>query len=303
MPVNVTRIGTRLLCTLAALAGAVALAVAIGGCGSSAVTLDPVAQAAEATSAAGGVHMRLTMQVSAPGLPSPVAVSGQGFFNYKTREGSISLDMTGLPTSAATGLPGGALHVEELMKGSTIYVGSPLLAGKLPNGARWMKIDLEQVGGALGLNLQSLTSGESNPAQFLEYLRAHGGSVSAVGSAVVQGVHTTQYHGAIDLEKLAQSMSGAERNQAQQAIEKLGAQTGLQSIPFDVWIDDHHLVRRMTMTFSVDAGGQRAQTQMTIDLSGFGPTPSITAPPDSEVYDGTQAALSGLGSGGPGTSG
>jgi hypothetical protein len=296
--VTVTRQGARLLRILAALGAAVALAVAASGCGTSSATLDPVAQAAETTSAAGGVHMDLQMSITAPGLSTPVAVSGRGYFNYKTREGSLSIDMTGLPAAATATLGSSGFHIDELMKQNTIYVGSPLLAGRLPGGAHWMKIDLAKVGGAAGLNLQSLTSGESNPAQFLEFLRAHGGSVTVVGHEALQGVNTTRYRGSIDLRKLAGALPAAQRGAAAKAIEQLSAQSGLSSIPFDVWVDGQHRVRQMTMNISVDAGGVQAGAQVTVHLSGFGPTPAVTAPSGSEVFDGTGQALGSLSAGG-----
>jgi hypothetical protein len=294
MCMTVTLRGARLLSILAAIAAAVALAVVASGCGSSSATLDPVAEAAETTSASGGVHMELNMSVSSPALSSPVAVSGQGFFNYKTREGSFSLEITGLPAAAAATLGSGGLHIDELMKSSTIYVGSPLFAGRLPGGARWMKIDLAKVGGALGLNLQSLTSGESNPAQLLEFLRGHGGSVTTVGREVLEGVNTTRYRGSIDLQKLAQTLPAAERGPARGALEQLSAQSGLSSFPFEVWVDDQHRVRQMAMSISLSMGGEKAEVQITINLSRFGPTPAVTAPSASEVFDGTGTALGGL---------
>ena len=288
------RAATRLLLALAALAAVAVLTWGMSGCGSSGVTFGAVAEAADATSATGGVHMQFTMQISSNALPSSLTAAGQGFYNYKTREGSLSLDMNGLPGSATAGVPSGSLQIEELMKPSAIYIGSPLFAERLPNGARWMKIDLEQVGGALGMNLASPTSGQSNPAQFLEYLRSDSGDVSSLGQEVVDGVPTTHYHGTIDLQKLAQTLPQAARSHLQPELEKVAQ----QGIPFDVWVDQHHLVRRMTMSFSIDASGQSAQMQFTVDLSGFGPTPSVQAPPESEVYDGTQAALQGLGAAG-----
>ncbi len=288
------RTAVRLLLALVALAAVAALALGISGCGSSGVTFDAVAQAADATSATGGVHMQFTMQISSDALSSSVTATGQGFYNYKTREGSISLDMTGLPASASAALPSGTLQIEELMKPSTIYVGSPLFAERLPNGARWMKIDLEQVGGALGMNLANSTSGQSNPAQFLEYLHADGGDVSSLGQEVVDGVTTTHYRGTIDVQKLVQTLPQAARNHLQPQLEKVAP----QGIPFEVWVDQHHLVRRMAMSFSIDEGGQSARMQFTVDLSGFGPTPTVQAPPDAEVYDGTQAALQGFGTAG-----
>jgi hypothetical protein len=299
---NVTRIGTRLRCALAALVGAGALAAAVSGCGSSGVTLDPVAQAASTTFAAGGVHMQVAIQVSSSSLPAPVVGTGQGVFNYKTREGTFTLQMTGLPASAGSATPG-STQIEELMKPSALYVGSPLFAGRLPGGARWIKIDLARVSSALGMNLEGVTNGQSNPAEFLEYLRAHGANVTKLGTEVVQGVDTTRYHSEIELKKLVQTLPAAQRAKAQPAIEKLSQESGLTTIPFDVWIDRNHLVRKISLSFSTNTAGQSVKEQTTVELSGFGPTPAVTAPPESEVYDATSAALSGLAAQGVGSPG
>jgi len=281
MPTGMNLPTGKLLRALAAFAAAGAIAVSSTGCGSTSATLDPVAQAAEVTSASGGVHMRMSMHLTIPGLETPVTATGQGFFNYKTHEGKLGLDMTGLPSSATSVLGGGTLHVDELMKSTSIYVGSPVFASHLPGGAHWMKVDLSKIG---GLDIQSLTSGESNPAQFLEYLRAHGGSVTEVGSGSLGGVHTTRYHGTIDLKKVADALPESERAAAKASIQQLSSETGLSSIPFDVWVDGQHRVRRIEMNISVNVAGQNAGMVLTIDLSHYGPTPTITAPADSEVF-------------------
>jgi hypothetical protein len=49
------------------------------------------------------------------------------------------------------------------------------------------------------------------------------------------------------------------------------------------------------MALSVSTGGQQAHTSMTVELFGFGSTPAVIAPAQSEVYDATPAALSSLG--------
>jgi hypothetical protein len=272
-----------------------ALAGVVSGCGSSSATLDPVAQAAEVTSASGGVNMQFSMRLTIPNLGSPVTASGRGFFNYTAHEGEFALDMAGLPTSTVTALGGGSFHVEEVLKGTTVYVGSPVLASHLPGGARWMKLDLSKLGGLAGIDASSLTSGESNPAQFLEYLRSHGGSITTVGSETLDGVHTTRYRGSIDLRTIAQSLPQSERSKAQAALEQVSSQTGLSSIPFEVWIDDQHRVRRMEINMSLNVAGQSGGMQMAIDFSGYGHTPTVKTPSDSEVFT---AGSSILGSGG-----
>jgi hypothetical protein len=285
------RVARRLVPGLAAV---IALALATSGCGSTSVALDPVAQAADVTAHAGGAHMSLTAQVSAAGLSTPLTMSGQGFFNYKTQEGTMALDMSGLPATAGAALASGTLHIEEIFKSAALYIGSPLLAGKLPGGAHWMKLDLARFGQVLGFNLQALTAGQSNPAQLLEYLKASGGTVTPVGHELVRGTPTTHYRGTIDLGKIADVLPGGNHAQLRAALAKVIAQTGTSKLPVDVWVDFGRLVRRMTLVLSLPAAGRSLQMHMTVELFGFGPTPAVTAPAQGDVYDATQAALAGL---------
>jgi hypothetical protein len=82
------------------------------------------------------------------------------------------------------------------------------------------------------------------------------------------------------------------------ALGKLIAQTGVSSLPVDVWVDAHRLVRRMTIALSLPSEGQRLQIRMTIELFGFGATAPVTPPPVAETYDATNTALAGLGASG-----
>jgi hypothetical protein len=281
----------RLLCAAAA---ASALALPAVGCGGSKATLDPVAEAANVTSHLGGAHLSIKGQIGATALASPITLEGQGFFNYKTQEGSLTLDMSGLPASATQSLGSDSLRIEELFKSSVAYVGSPLFAGKLPGGARWMKIDLGRFAQAVGLNLQQLASGQSNPAQLLQFLRATS-AVSRSGEERVRGVPTTRYRATIDLAKAADVLPASNRDQARAALKKLVAQTGLSAIPVGVWVDAHKAVRRLTMNLSAAVSGQRFTVHFQVELFDFGPTPPVTTPSNSEVFDATKTALGGLG--------
>ena len=276
-----------------ALLAAIASSIAAAGCGSSSTVLDPVAQAAAVTSHAGGAHMAIAVDVQTPGLAQPVAMSGQGFFNYATQEGELTLDMDGLPAEAAASLPSGSLHMEEIFKASSVYVGSSLFAGKLPGGARWVKVDLGRVTQALGLNMQQL-AGQSNPAQFLQYLRATAGTVTPVGSELVRGVPTTHYRATVDLDRVADVVPSADRGQLHAAISKLIARTGTSKIPVDAWVDAQRLVRRIAMSLQMGSGGGNVQLRVTIELFDFGATPPVSTPASSETFDATQTALNGL---------
>jgi hypothetical protein len=59
-----------------------------------------------------------------------------------------------------------------------------------------------------------------------------------------------------------------------------------------VWIDAHHLVRRVQTTLDMDLGGQNIQETVTVDLSDYGPQVPPAAPPASKVLN--LSSLAGL---------
>ncbi|MGO9488319.1 MAG: hypothetical protein ACLQBB_04735 [Solirubrobacteraceae bacterium] len=276
------------------------MAVAVSGCGSGggpAAALDPVAQAAETTTHAGGAQVEATVRMDLAGLGSPLTLSAHGAVNFKSHEGEIFTELSGLPAAAQALVPAGGATITELFKGDSVYVGSSLFAGKLPGGASWMKVDLGHLTQQLGFDPQALSEGQSNPAQYLEYLRAAGGSVHAAGGAVVRGVRTTRYVGTIDLRKAAEMLPTGNRAAAEQAIEKLIGQIGTSSVPIEAWVDGHDMIRRLNLAMTLVADGQQASVEVQEELFDFGPTPSVNPPAGGEVYEPDLAALSGNGGG------
>jgi hypothetical protein len=269
------------------------IALALAGCGGSTAT-DPLASAADATAHVGGAHMTITANVTSATLPA-FTMKGAGVFNYSTDEGTFTLHMSGLPAGA---LSSGPLQMSEIYKRDSVYLNTPLLDGKLPGGKQWMKLDLGRFSQQLlGADISQLTSGGSNPAQVLHYLKAVGGGVTAVGHETVRGVTTTHYHGVIEFNKLVDLVPAAVRSQARAGIAKLVAQTGSSSLPVDVWVDGRNLVRRIRMLMSLAPAGtaQQLKMDMTLDLFDFGPVPAVASPPDGDVYDATATALGALG--------
>jgi hypothetical protein len=288
---------------LAMVGAAAALAVSGSGCGgASSAAIDPVAQAAEVTSHVGGAHFALSAQLNTVALAQPFTLSGQGYFNSSSLEGKLEFQASGLPVSAAAQLPGGALRVVALFKSPSIYVGgslfdSPVFQGRL-HGARWIKLDLGRFSQALGINLLQLSAGKPSPSQFLQYLKAVGGTPERVGSDVVRGVQTTHYRATIDLNRIPSVLPPRLASQLRGQLAKLIAQTGTSKIPVDVWIDSQHLLRRIALDFSLSSSEQRGQVKLSLDLFDYGPTPSVQAPAASEVFDATQLALGALGKAG-----
>jgi hypothetical protein len=275
-----------------ALIAALAVAVLASGCGSggAAAVLDPVAKAAETTSNTDGAKLEMHVRLDLGSLGGLISLDGHGQVNFKHREGQISMQFSGLPAAAASVL-GEDATISELFTGDAVYVESPSLAGKLPNGARWIKIDVAAAARTLGLDPQSLSSGQANPAQFLDYLRSLGGTVREAGTDTVRGVQATRYTGTIDLHKVIDQLPSSDRGAAQAAIDKMISELGAGSIPVQVWVDAQQMVRKMEIAFPLTAGGQRLESSVTLEFFDFGPTPAVQAPAASETYEVSPGSL------------
>jgi hypothetical protein len=263
-------------------AGLVSAALIASGCGSSAVSLDPAAEAAQVTSRAGGAHMIMTMSMELPGSSAPLSVSASGSFNFTAKEGDLTARISGVPKLAS-----GAMSMTELYKAGAVYVQSPQIAGKLPHGAHWLKLDLSRYAQSLGIDSQLLTGSESDPSQYLQYLEAAGGKVRAVGHEDVRGVPTTRYAATIDVSKELERLRSSHSAKLSEFLSKARAQFGNSEIPLSVWIDAHHLVRRMDLSFSPKQGTPGVAVDMHLELFGFGSTPTVTAPTGSDVFETT----------------
>jgi len=292
-----TRTALAAACSLAAAAGALGAA----GCGSSGKSAATgassgpaapatIAEAAYKTTAAGGAHVSLAGTITAPGLGSPLTLSGSGAFSFAAREGSLAFTISGLPSSAQAAIGASSLQLNALFKSGSVYIGSPVFAAKLPGGARWLKVNVSEVAQKLGIDPSSLSSGGANPAQYLQELRAAGGTVRVVGHDTVRGTPTTHYAASIDVLKAAEAQ-GLGRSAASRALlRSLVAKLGLTHIPVDVWVDAQGLVRKELV--HVSAHGATASIQ--IEFFDFGAVPPVTAPAASEVFEVSSKTLQGL---------
>jgi hypothetical protein len=272
------------LLTIGAAAAATAFAASGCGAGDSAQhaassaknAVDPVAQAADVTSAQkGGIAMTITGQVSAAGQNIPM--HGTGTFDRKGKLGQMSL---------TTRVGGRSLTIDEITQGRTFYMSSDAFKSELPSGKSWLKLDLDKFAKAKGIDLSALAGNgaQGDPSQALEYLKGAGTSTK-VGSETVDGVPTTHYHVVVDLRKAAAKSGAAD---AKSSVEKLIRLTGTSTIPVDVWVDKDHLVRRETMKYDETIQGQKMTMAMTIDMTKFGVEITAKVPPASETVDGNK---------------
>ncbi len=272
---------------------------AISGCGASS-TIDPVAQAAETTSALPGAQVSITEQVSSASLPAPISLSGTGYVNQQERTAQLTFDFSQIPGLSQLG--SGSKQVTMLIDYPDLYMNAPFLSAAFA-GKSWVKIDLSSVASSAGLGSLTSSAGNVDPSQFLNYLRASSGGVTTVGTETINGVTTTHYRATIELDKVVSRLPASEQAAATSAIATLEKETGLTSLPIDVWIDAQHRVRRESFTLTIKTAAATSTVAVTIDFLSFGPTPAITPPPSDQVYDLTSKVAGALSSGTTGSQG
>jgi len=293
----------KMLATLGALAALAGVGAAVSGCGASA-TLDPIARAAEVTSQQSGAKIAMTMRFSSAALPggSDIAITANGYIDERDRSGQLTMDMSGIP--GLSSLPGAGSSIRMLFEYPLVYMNMPFLAGKLPEGKTWMKLDVSKMAQAAGLGSLSSLEQTEDPTKFLDYLRASSGVVVSLGKEEVEGVSTTHYSATLQLSHIVERLPGDRQAAAKAALEKLGSGSG---IPVEVWVDTLGRVRRMQMTFgatgasagtSGPAAAAAVSGSITLDFKSYGAVPPIVPPPADEVFDASSLAANGVQNGG-----
>jgi hypothetical protein len=287
-------VGRKLITAALAVAG-IATAGALSGCGATHAisgAVDPVAQAATTTGHAPGY--RLSMTIDATGSTGTVHGTASGVVDTVNHTAALTQHES---------VAGQSISIAQRLSGTTMYMRPPNQQAlqRLTGGKPWIKLDFSRALGAFGLG--GLTTQSSDPAQFVDYLRAVGAKTKRVGTATVDGVQTTHYHAVIDLDNYPKLFPPARRAAAAKGVATLESAIGTHTMPMDVWIDSHSLLRRMSFSMGECVQSQRMTMAMTMNLSDYGPQ-SVPAPPSSsQAYDLTPLVLQSLKSFKPGTCG
>ena len=289
--------------TAAAVLAAIGAAAITAGCGSSssggtklsaAATLK---RAAYVSTAASGFKTSMSMRMSVNGTGSVqnVALTANGSVSPGTRTGEMTMSMK-LPASAG----GQNLDLQIVMDRNTLYMKLPAsLTSKIPGGKPWLSMNLKQIGQASGIpgygSLFSNSSSFSNPSQYLNFLRATAdGSVKNLGQETVNGVQTTHYEADVDLAKLASSVPAAQKQAVQQLMSTLQDKGVNTQMPIDAWIDGSHHIRRLHIKYNVSLNGQSVTTDLTENLSDYGPQPAPPVPSADQTTNLTSMLQNGL---------
>lgn len=246
----------------AVLAGAIAAAVLLTT-GSSTSAAAAVVQAAKRTTDAGSSRV----EIRARDEDGPVAMSG--VFDYKRGKAAFTdFDFGGLSEEARK------FYIDEFrLIGDTMYIKMPALAQATDSHRAWFRMSFEQEDDQLGALFWMRFL---NPVQLMTYLESVT-RIERVRRDSVRGVETTRYRGIVDLERVIEREPAAKQAKLREEL----ASAKRTTLPFEVWIDDEGLARRLKTT---DWSTENPQPG-TVDFFDFGIKTNIEAPPLDQVTD------------------
>jgi hypothetical protein len=142
----------------------------------------------------------------------------------------------------------------------------------------YMKFDFSKVKNSTpGLNLSSLFSqAQTNNPLAETQLFASSTNVHEVGTAVINGVPTTEYTGTYHIGAGLNRLSPSLRKQMQQALSA----TGMTTSQFTIWVDGQHNVRKLVETETGSAGTSVTTTML---VTSINQPLTVQLPPASQV--------------------
>jgi hypothetical protein len=287
-PVSRRRVPRRLIAGGLVLVAVVAAAFVVLALTSN-QAVDPIAQAASASSKQSGFRMDMSFIVTSPAFGAlPASATAVVDPPRHTLSMSLALDYSRLP-QAAQALGGGKLQLAMILDGRKLYLKlPPALRSKVPGlgGKPWVEVNVNKATGVPGLPSFGAGSTTADPMDLVKQLK---GSVTNEGQQVIDGVPTTHYRAELSAQRLLAKLPSSERSTLQQMTAGLG-------VPVDVWIDAHHLLRRITMSLSVNSpAGSALQATFTANVSHYGPQPRPALPPADQVTDASKLGAGVLG--------
>jgi hypothetical protein len=259
---------------LIALLLTLSLATLLTGCtkllaGSSTANQD-LANLAAALSSPGNKYS-VTMKMSGKSVEKGVesTITGTGAVRVDGDAVSLSMDatMTEGPEKIAFGL---------LLVSGDLYVKPPAEAG-LPADKPWVKIDpdgtdpLSTMLGGLAEEMEEM----SDPLGVSEYASLGDIKILDIADETIDGVKTRRYRFLIDIKKLLDGLSPAEKRKATNKLKDV------DSSEVTLWVDEHNLPVRMQERSVL---GQVTE-DATIDLTDWNKPVDITPPAPAQLSE------------------
>ncbi|MGN6257362.1 MAG: hypothetical protein ACTHN3_06395 [Solirubrobacterales bacterium] len=234
--------------------------------GASPFNPNPVAAAAERTAQVPGMRIDMTLTMGTEsGL---VTVTGKGAYNGETNLAEVSYDANS---------SGKRMEFDAILGESAWYFRYPQLAGRMPEGKEWMKLE-----GFPGQKEMS-TPGVVSPEESLQMLRGSG-AVRRLGRVRIGHVQTTRYRVTLTAGEIAKGLRAQGKDELAEELERVAPEM-VGPVRSEVFVDRHGVVRRMRMASTSLSDGRPVTTKMQMDLFDFGIKPDVQVPDDSRVYD------------------
>ena len=241
---------------------------------------------------------RYSMAFSFVGVPGVGSFSFTvaGAFDAAQQRSLMSMDYGAIIRAASQKSPADAALVTALLgdgqfeiitDGTKAYLRFGLFKLLKPDLSKtWVVVDASVLGAdrAKLMNQFGGGAGALDHETFLAMLKGAGADVRTVGTEDVMGTSTTHYGATVSLAALLSASPPADAAKLKDRLAALGLSAGTLSIPTDVWVDDHGVVRRLTMTLSgFDPSAPAAAMKIDLTLYAVGQTVTIDPPPASDV--------------------
>ncbi len=247
------------------------------GTGSSATTLhlanSPLKQvqlAAKSTTSVKTLHLDISSVVTMT-LPSgqniTVNIGGGG-------DEDIANGLASFKMQESSSLPGShTLSFQTILDNGTDYMSSNLMTGVPGVSKPWLSANISNESGS-----SAVTGVLTDPTQMLSFLSSVG-TVTSLGSSVINGVSAKGYSVTVDLSKVGQ----AGTNSLVGTMRCVGTTT----IPMKIWIDSQGRAVQVAFVWNLalpsGAASMHEVINATFSFSEFGEPVSITPPSASDV--------------------
>jgi hypothetical protein len=241
--------------------------------------VDPVAEAAARTAAAGGARFDGQIVYTSDGERTPTTLTGVVDFENERSRTLWEFEHLSPKAEYEAGFPD-----ERIRDRLTIYLSTPLLRDEI--GKRWAMFERERLVERFGAETE-LIGGleESDPQALLRLLEAAGGAVEA-GRARVGGVPTTRYDARISTSKYAELVTGdADPEFRRGFIDAMNDKLGSDTVAASVWLDRDGLIRREQLELTLLLDGEPIETAMRLNFSDFSDSHEVALPEPGDVKD------------------
>ncbi len=275
-----------LLGAVAALGTGLAAGTSVGLAASS-DSFAPIQHAVTKSSKASSEKLSFALSITSSdkSLPSGgFSLSGTGSIDNRHKTAQVTVDLGAL-AAALGGVAGGNVpqKIDVRLVHNTIYAYIPAVAKTVTPGKTWLKLDAKSVASTTKVKVdpQQLQS-QLNPTKALATL-TKAASVKSLGSATVKGTSTSHYRISIDLAGFVKTLPKDQQAQALKGIQ----QSGLTSVPVDVYVGKSGYLRRIETKLDVKPGKGTAPISLkaTLDLYDYGAKVAVHAPPAGKVAD------------------